>query len=108
MAFAFTGMLKLTQTKEQLKAKGQNWTDLYSSNGVKAIGVVEVLAAAGLIAPPLTGIAPWLAPVAALGLVVVMIGAARAHRKLNETVIPNVALAVLALAAAVVGFVVWV
>ena len=107
-AFALTGTFKLVQTKEQLKAKGQNWTDLYSPRAVKGIGALELLGAVGLIVPPLTGIAPWLAPVAALGLVVVMIGAARAHLKLGETIVPNVVLGALAFATAVVGFLVWV
>ena len=106
-AFAFTGMFKLTQTKEQLKAKGMNWTDLYSANAVKGVGAVEVLAAAGLIAPPLAGIATWLAPLAAVGLVIVMVGAARAHARLGEPIIPNVVLGALAAATAVVGFLVW-
>ena len=35
------------------------------------IGVAEVLAAVGLIAPGLTGILPWLTPLAAAGLMVV-------------------------------------
>ena len=98
----------MVQTKEQLKAKGMNWTDLYEPRAIKGIGAAETAGAIGLIAPPLTGTAPWLAPVAALGLAAVMVGAARAHLKLNETIIPNVVLGVLALAAAVVGFLVWV
>ena len=39
------------------------------------IGVAEVLGAVGLILPSLLRIRPWLTPLAALGLVVIMIGA---------------------------------
>ncbi len=99
-AFLITGVFKLVQTKEQLKAKGMNWTDLYSPRAVKGIGVLELLGAVGLIVPPLTGIAVWLAPAAAVGLAAVMIGAARAHHKLGETIVPNVVLGALALATA--------
>jgi hypothetical protein len=43
------------------------------------IGVAEVLAAAGLTLPTLTGIMPWLTPLAAAGLLVIMFGAAVLH-----------------------------
>ena len=107
-AFVFAGVFKLVTPKDQLKAKGMNWTDAYSQAGVRGIGTAEILGALGVILPPLTGIAPWLAPVAAVGLVAVMIGAIRAHAKLGEPVIANVVLGLLALAAAVLGFLVWV
>ncbi len=75
---------------------------------MRGIGTAEILGAIGVIVPPLTGILPWLAPVAALGLVAVMIGAIRAHLKLGDTIVPNVILAALALATAVLGFILWV
>ena len=43
------------------------------------IGLAELLAAAGLSLPTLTGIIPWLTPLAAAGLLVIMIGAAVLH-----------------------------
>jgi hypothetical protein len=106
-AFVFTGVFKLVQSKEQLKAKGMNWTDQFSQGAIRGIGAAEILGALGLIVPPATGIAPVLAPIAGLGLVVVMAGAARAHRALGEPIIVNVVLAVFALASAVLGFLVW-
>jgi uncharacterized membrane protein YphA (DoxX/SURF4 family) len=39
------------------------------------IGVSEVLGALGLILPWLLGIKPWLTPLAAVGLLIIMIGA---------------------------------
>jgi hypothetical protein len=39
------------------------------------IGVVETAGGLGLILPGLLGIAPWLTPLAAAGLVIIMIGA---------------------------------
>jgi uncharacterized membrane protein YphA (DoxX/SURF4 family) len=42
---------------------------------IRFIGVVEVLGALGLILPWLTGIRPILTPLAAAGLVIIMIGA---------------------------------
>jgi hypothetical protein len=43
---------------------------------LRFIGVAEVLGAAGLVLPGLLGIGPWLTPLAAAGLVIIMIGAA--------------------------------
>ena len=43
------------------------------------VGVAEVLAAAGLVLPGLTRIAPWLTPLAAAGLIPIMIGATVLH-----------------------------
>lgn len=43
------------------------------------IGTAEILGGLGLILPSLTRIAPWLTPLAAAGLVVVMLGAVVWH-----------------------------
>jgi putative oxidoreductase len=43
------------------------------------IGVAELLAAAGLILPSLTRILPWLTPLAAAGLMIVMASATGFH-----------------------------
>jgi len=37
------------------------------------IGVTEVLGAAGLVVPMVTGMAPWLTPLAALGLAIIVL-----------------------------------
>lgn len=49
------------------------------------IGAAEVLAAVGLIAPGVTGILPWLTPLAAAGLAVVMGCAFVLHMYRGET-----------------------
>ena len=48
------------------------------------IGVAELAAAVGLLLPPAVHILPWLAPLAAAGLVVVMVGAAIFHARKSE------------------------
>ena len=65
---------------------------------IKAIGALEVLAAIGLLLPAALDIAPILVPLAALGLVSIMIGAVVVHarRKENPMVGANVVLLVLA------------
>ena len=49
------------------------------------IGVAEWLAAVGLIVPGLTGILPWLTPLAAFGLMIVMGSAVVYHLRRGET-----------------------
>ena len=48
------------------------------------VGVAEVMAAAGLTLPGLTRIAPWLTPLAAAGLIPIMIGATVLHLRRGE------------------------
>jgi uncharacterized membrane protein YphA (DoxX/SURF4 family) len=48
------------------------------------IGVAELAAAVGLTVPPAVHLFPWLAPLAAAGLVLVMVGAAIFHARKSE------------------------
>lgn len=83
-AFAAAGAMKLAQPKAKLVASGMGWAESYSDAGVKGIGAVEVLGAVGLILPPLVGVAPVLAPIAATGLALTMAGAVVVHLKRGE------------------------
>ena len=48
------------------------------------IGFTEVLGAAGLVLPMATGIVPWLTPLAAVGLAVIVLMAAGFHIRADE------------------------
>src|SRR5437879_10231764 len=48
------------------------------------IGFTEVLGAAGLVLPMATGILPWLTPLAAVGLAVIVLMAAGFHLRADE------------------------
>jgi hypothetical protein len=75
----------VVRARERLVASGNfDWMKDSSDVGVKAVGVVEVLGALGVVLPWLTGIAPLLTPVAAIGLVVVQVGALRVHLVRHE------------------------
>ncbi|MFO7193084.1 MULTISPECIES: DoxX family protein [Thermocrispum] len=80
------GLAKATQKREQLQALSPNmaWTEDFGDVTIRLIGIAEVLGALGLILPLWTGIAPVLTPVAAVGLTVIMIGAAVTHLRRNE------------------------
>ncbi|WP_328906812.1 DoxX family protein [Streptomyces sp. NBC_00234] len=99
------GGLKVIMPKEKIAAGGPSagWVEDFSAGGVKAIGAVEVLAAAGLILPAVLDIAPVLVPLAALGLVLIMVGAAITRFRRHETKLMVLDLVYAVLAA----FVVW-
>ncbi|MEU1398505.1 DoxX family protein [Micromonospora zamorensis] len=78
VVFAGAGFAKLTQPKDKLRDM-MRWVDPVPPTQVKALGAVELLAAIGLVLPPLTGIATVLTPLAATGLVIVMIGGILVH-----------------------------
>src|SRR5918997_3570616 len=83
VAFLGAGATKLSQPKEKL-LKNMAWVEDFSQRTVRLIGTLEVLGAIGVVLPALTGILPWLTPLAALGLVLVMIGAALTHLRRAE------------------------
>lgn len=70
LIFLFAGGMKLVMPIEELTAQMPMPGLL-----MRLIGVVEVLGGLGIILPWLTGIRPGLTPLAAAGLVIIMIGA---------------------------------
>ncbi len=82
-AFAVAGSMKLLRTRDQLSST-MGWVEDFSAGTIKMIGTLEILAVVGLVLPGLTGIAPVLTPLAASGLVLLMIGAAAAHMRRRE------------------------
>lgn len=94
VVFLIAGSTKLLMSRDTLaRAPGGGWVLDFSGGFVKALGAIEVLGAVGLVLPALLGIAPVLVPLAAVGLGVIMVGAAivelrrreRAHAILNVT-----------------------
>ncbi|MFJ6215140.1 DoxX family protein [Streptomyces sp. NPDC092296] len=82
--FLASGIMKSTQTKAKLIASGQTGVAPFPLPVIRTVAALEIAAALGLIAPRLTGIVPVLTPLAAVGLIAVMIGAAIAHWSLRE------------------------
>ncbi|SPL88285.1 putative integral membrane protein [[Actinomadura] parvosata subsp. kistnae] len=98
-AFLAGGTIKLVLPKKKLAATSTGgWAEDFGTGSVKTIGVLEVLAAAGLILPAALGIAPVLVPLAALGLALLMVGAMITHLRRHEekAIVVNVAYLVLA------------
>jgi uncharacterized membrane protein YphA (DoxX/SURF4 family) len=75
LLFLFAGGTKLVIPPDVLASMGSPNQIALPGWFVRFIGVVEVLGALGLLLPGLLRIKPWLTPLAAAGLVVIMIGA---------------------------------
>src|SRR5579859_2182027 len=97
LAFLMAGTLKATQPIDRLSAR-MTWVKAMKQQIVRLIGILEILGAIGLVLPAVTGILPWLTPVAAIGLVLTMIGAMILHTRIGEAsrIAPNVILLLLA------------
>lgn len=75
LLFLFAGGTKLVIPPDVLASMGSPNQIPLPGWFVRFVGVAEVLGALGLILPGLLRIKPWLTPPAAVGLVVLMIGA---------------------------------
>jgi hypothetical protein len=86
-AVALTGGISKTfiPKAKLAAARGGAWTGDASVAFVKTLGVLELLAAAGLILPRALGVAPVLVPVTAACWVLLMIGAMITHGRRGET-----------------------
>jgi uncharacterized membrane protein YphA (DoxX/SURF4 family) len=99
VAFAGSGLMKLFVPKDKLVTSGQGWAQDFSPSSIRLIGTAEILGAIGLILPAALHMAPILVPLAAVGLVLTMVGASVVHARRKEVpmIAINTALLVLAL-----------
>lgn len=102
-AFLGSAVVKNTVAKDDLKAR-MPYVEDFSQGQIRAIGLIEGVAAIGLVLPWATGIAPILTPLAAVGLVITMVVAALVHRRRGESIAFNLVLAALALIVAIGRF----
>ena len=98
------GISKTFVPKAKLAAAhGGEWTAGASVGFVKTLGVLELLAAVGLILPAVVDIAPVMVPVTAVCWVLLMIGAMITHGRLGQPRLVMLNLVYLSLAA----FIAW-
>lgn len=97
------GMKAAKSRNDLLGDPRMGWVDGFSDSTVRTIGLLELAAAVGLVLPWVLDIAPVLTPLAAVGVVALMIGAALTHRRRGEmqAIGMNTAIAVIAIAIAV-------
>lgn len=84
IVFCYSGLMKSVKTEKQLVAMGQTGVEGLPAPLIRFIGISEILGTFGIILPQLTGIAPVLTPIAAVGFGIIMILAALAHFRRNE------------------------
>lgn len=100
IAMLGAGSMKLIRSRDQLVAMSMGYAAHFPPGAIKAIGALEVLAAIGLIVPALTGIAPVLVPLAAMGVALLMLGAIITHVRLRDPLgqsVPAIVLLLLAI-----------
>jgi len=101
--YLIAGANKLLRPYEALaRDPRMGWTTDFSPGTVRFVGLMEVLAAFGLIVPPLVDVAEILTPLAATGTFVIAVGAVVTHARRHETQ-PLVTNIVFALASAFVA-----
>jgi hypothetical protein len=82
LLFLFAGGVKLVIPMDQLVKQAPQFPGLF----LRFVGVCEVLGAVGLVLPRLLRIRPGLTPLAAVGLVGIMIGATAVTAATNSVV----------------------
>lgn len=83
IAFCAAGLMKLLRPKDELRER-MAWVEGVTPRGIKLVGLIELLGGLGLVLPALTGIAPILTLLAAIGLALVMVAAIIVHRRIGD------------------------
>ena len=98
------GISKTFVSRDKLAhVPGGGWTKDHTAGFVKTLGVLELLAALGLILPAVTDVAPVLVPITAACWILLMVGATITHLRRGERKFVTLNLVYLALAA----FIAW-
>lgn len=107
MVMLMAGGMKLAKGKEGLREEPRMaWVGDFSDSTIRLIGLLEVAAGVGLILPWWLDIAPIFTPLAAVGVVAIMLGAMFTHRRRGEMqmIVGNVMLGVMAAVIAIGRF----
>jgi len=78
------GISKTFVAKEKLDAHPLSWTKHAGAGFVRTLGVLELLAAVGLVLPALVDVAPVMVAVTAACWVLLMVGAIVTHGRLGQ------------------------
>jgi hypothetical protein len=97
IVFGFSAAIKGTQSKARTVELGMTGVVNLPLTVMRLTAIAEVLGVIGLLVPYATGVAPILTPLAAIGLGVIMVLAARVHLALGEpkTALGNLVLLVM-------------
>ncbi|MGC4747956.1 DoxX family protein [Micromonospora sp. DT201] len=99
------GISKTFVRKEKLEKRvASGWVKDVSPGFVRALGVLELLAAVGLILPAVVDIAPVLVPVTAVCMVLLMAGAVITHVRYHDGTKVVVVVSIYLVLAAFIGW----
>jgi len=103
IVFLAVGVMKAFRYDRFIARPNTEWARDLGRTRVGVIGLLEIAGAAGLVLPTVTGILPWLTPLAAACLAATMVGAITLNLRRGETraVPANVALGVVSAIVAV-------
>ena len=79
-----SGATKLVRSKEALVGGGLAVLESFRAGTIKLVGALELAAALALVIPPAVGRAEFLAPLAALGVAILMAAAVALHLRRRE------------------------
>jgi len=82
--FLGSGIAKSLMSRERMLATGQTGAAAMPLGFVRFIAICEIFGAVGLVAPRAVGMYPALTPLAAIGLAIIMAGAAVVHYRIHE------------------------
>jgi uncharacterized membrane protein YphA (DoxX/SURF4 family) len=106
LAYLFSGANKAFRPHDKVKVTMEFAAD-FAPWQVKAIGIIEILGAIGLILPELLHIAAILTPIAAVGLAIVQVVAIIVHLRRHDDpkgLVVNIVLLLAAVFVAIVRF----
>jgi len=96
--FALAGTMKVVTPYDRVGANERMaWVEDVNPGQLKGIGLLEVIGAIGLVLPAATGVVPWLTPVSAFALAIMMVVAVLLHVRRRETFTPSLTLGIAAL-----------
>ncbi|MBN8582788.1 MAG: DoxX family protein [Anaerolineae bacterium] len=101
--YGMAGSMKTFQPDKVRTNPQMTWAHDKQDGYIRFVGISELLGAVGLIIPALTGILPWLTPLAAVGLALIQLLAiftVHLPKKEYQVIPVNVVLLVLAIVAA--------
>jgi uncharacterized membrane protein YphA (DoxX/SURF4 family) len=104
LAFAGAGWRHAMQFERGSTRARMGWMTAVGRDRLRVIGILEMVGAIGLILPAATGILPWLTPVAATCLAVLMVFAIVLHARRSGEVPNIVGNAVLGIIAALIAY----
>jgi uncharacterized membrane protein YphA (DoxX/SURF4 family) len=85
-AFLVTGLLKVFGNRDMAIRNGIGYAEDFSEGALTSIGLLEILAAFGLVLPGVFDTVPILVPWAAVGLMLLMVGAFIVHIRRRDEI----------------------